>query len=102
MAATDPIKRLAHAAFRHSRTATQKTVDELLELGLLERLDAKTYVVHDYLDFNPSRKRIEEMREGTRNRVAEHRERERNSVADPSVTALQEHYSRGRDRSKSR
>lgn len=81
-----------------SVTATRKTVEELLTAGLFERVDAG-YLVHNYLDYNPSRARISEMREGTRQRVADHRKRESNGVTSESETVLHDGYSHGRDRS---
>lgn len=82
-----------------SVSATKKTVEELLELGLIERLDEKTYLVHDYLDYNPSKERIDEMRETNRNRVANWRaERASNDVTGEHVTPLQVNYSHVRDR----
>ena len=82
-----------------SVTATRKTVNELLALGLLEQLDAKTYLVHDYLDYNPSRERIEELRGANRDRVARHRERSGNALQAENGNALQDDYSHTRDRS---
>lgn len=82
-----------------SPTANAKAVGELLSAGLLERPDEKMYLVHDYLDYNPSRERIEEMREGNRDRVARHREkRDGNALQETPSNALQENYPRVRDR----
>ena len=82
-----------------SPTANAKAVGELLAAGLLERPDEKTYLVHDYLDYNPSRERIEEMREGNRDRVARHREKhDGNALHATPSNALQDRYSRVRNR----
>lgn len=82
-----------------SASANRKTVDELLDVGLLEAVP-EGYLVHDYLNYNPSRRRIAEMREGTRERVAKHREgRSGNGVTDGgNVTALLTRDSHARDR----
>ena len=82
-----------------SYSGSGKCVEELMAAGLLERPDEQTYLVHDYLDYNPSRERLDDMRDATRERVAKHREkRDGNSVTQDSVTALQPRDSRMRDR----
>jgi hypothetical protein len=55
-----------------SRTATKKVVQELVDIGLLE-VDGTNYVVHDYLHYNPSRARVNEMRDQGRKRAARYR-----------------------------
>jgi hypothetical protein len=73
-----------------SVTANKCAVEELVRAGLVQRLDEATYLVHDYLDYNPSRERLAGVRESNRDRVARWRaEHARNGVTDTDVT----HYS---------
>jgi hypothetical protein len=55
-----------------SATASKKVVQELLSAGLFEIVD-RTYVVHDYLDYNPTRARVQELKEQGKARVSKHR-----------------------------
>jgi hypothetical protein len=51
---------------------SRKVTAELLEIGLLEEIPSG-YLVHDYLEYNPSRERISEFREMGRKRQKKHR-----------------------------
>lgn len=76
-----------------SHTSTRRTATELVDAGLLER-DGEDYLVHDYLDHNPSREEVEEERRRSRERTAKWREtrqvtrhtRVTNDVRDAHVT----------------
>lgn len=64
-----------------SLTATKRIVEELVEAGLFEPV-AGGYRVHDYLNHNPSRARISELREAAKTRTA----RWRDGASDENVT----------------
>lgn len=64
-----------------SVTATKATVSELVDAGLLEPVE-RGYQVHDYLDHNPSRARITEMKQAARDRT----QRWRDGSGDEDVT----------------
>lgn len=55
-----------------SPSATRRTVDELVNAHLFEPIE-DGYLVHDYLDHNPSRARIREMKESAKKRTAKWR-----------------------------
>ena len=63
-------------AARLSRTATFRTVEELVAAGRFEPVDETHFYVHDYLDYNPSKARVSEMKEATRERIARWREKQ--------------------------
>jgi hypothetical protein len=85
-----------------SVTATKRTVGELLNASLLERLDGDTFLVHDYLDHNPSRADVEEERRRSRERTAKWRsgqdvtrhQRITNGIRDAHVTIADKEESR--------
>lgn len=97
----------ASLVVRLSRTGNRGAVEELVAAGRLEVVDADTYRIHDYLDHNPSRARLEKMRRDAKERTASWRTR--NGVGDAvsdrggdgTCDASQVHHSRARDRSVS-
>jgi hypothetical protein len=75
-------------------SSNRKTVNELVEAGLLEQYDARTFVVHDYLDHNPSRadvervaKREQDERDATRDRTRRWRDGRRDASQPPQSDA---------------
>ena len=50
-------------------TRARSLAERLVEVGLWERNGAG-YAIHDYLDYNPSRKSLEERRKAARERMA--------------------------------
>jgi hypothetical protein len=62
------------------RVKLETLVDELVSFGLLERV-GDDYVIHDFLDYNPSREQVLARRAGNRNRQQSFRQRaSRNAV----------------------
>lgn len=80
-----------------SRTATKRTVTELLDAGKFEPRPGGFLYVHDYLEHNPSRASLAEMRGAAKERTAAWRERRHVQNGDASQTS----HSRGRARPKS-
>ena len=52
-----------------SPSANRRSVDELVNAGLFEPVE-DGYLVHDYLDYNPSRARIRELKDAAKERTA--------------------------------
>ena len=50
---------------QYSGARARKLAERLVEVGLWER-NGTGYVIHDYLEYNPSRKSLEEKRENNR------------------------------------
>jgi hypothetical protein len=50
---------------QYTRARARKLADRLVEVGLWER-NGTGYAIHDYLEYNPSRKSLEERRENNR------------------------------------
>lgn len=86
-----------------TNSATEKTVAELVNSGLFERVDGG-YLVHNYLRYNPSSQRIRELQASSRDSTAKWRDKQR----DEDVTrhanesdASQARHSRARARNRS-
>jgi hypothetical protein len=54
---------------RFSKPKAIKLAARLIEVGLWER-NGTGYAIHDYLDYNPSKKSLEEKRKAARERMA--------------------------------
>lgn len=73
-----------------SITANKRTVDELVDAGMLKAFDDK-YEIVNYLKFNPSKERISQLKRAGRERVAKHRKRSgvtRDSAQASSAVSL--------------
>lgn len=69
-----------------TRSATRKTVAELVAAGKLEILDEDTYAVHDYLEHNPSRAELNGRRAAAKARTGKWRDKQNGSNGDASPT----------------
>lgn len=63
----------------------QRRIKELVEARLWDPVDGG-FVIHDYLEYNPSREQVTATREATRQRQQRFRRREGNAVTNASVT----------------
>lgn len=65
----------------------QTTIDRLVAVGLWEPVDGG-YRVHDYLEYNPSRAKVEAERATTRDRVSRWRNGSSNAVSNAVTTSV--------------
>jgi len=63
-----------------------KLADELVRVGLWER-DGDCFIIHDFLQYNPSRAEVLRERDKSKSRVARHRAKPCNAVTTPLLRA---------------